>query len=644
MTQGATLDLERLEVLKGPQGTLYGLNATGGAINYIANKPTDIYTTGGQVTLGRFATGTVKGFVSGPLSDTLKIRVAGSGTLGGDWQRSYTRGEEIGQTKRFAGRVQLAWEPSDRAKIDVIANGWFDGSDTVMQQIVAFRPQVAANIGRLPQTFGYPLPPQNARAADWTPGDYARDDRFFQLGLKVGYELTDSIQLSSITAYSDYKTDAASDRDGMAPRNFNVDTEGTIKSFYQEVRLLGDAPGLTWSIGANYRHDKIYDLQVTDIGEGTNSFSAGFHFDSPNGLSNQKIETFAIFGDGELSLTDQLSLIGGVRYTKDRRDFAGCTGDDGTGDTAALYTFLSNLFRTRAGLTPPTPAQIGQCTTLSRDTFIPGLVTDSMTEDNVAFRAGVNFKPAPGSLIYASFSRGYKAGSFPTLGAAFAVGYEPAKQERLDAIEVGFKTALLDRRLRINGAAFHYDYVDKQLRGRIIDPVAGSLSKLVNIPKSRIWGIEGDVTLTPVRGLNLYASASYLHTEIKEFTGINLFSQVEDFKGQTLNFAPPWSVNAGGEYKMPLTDGLQGVFGADYAYRSRTSGFLGRDLPMDIKGYSTLDLRAGVESSDGRWSLLLWGNNVTNSYYWTTTNRGTDTITRIAAKPVTYGMTLKVGY
>lgn len=643
LTQGATLDLQRLEVLKGPQGTLYGQNSTGGAINYIANKPTDSFSAGGQLTFARFATATAEGYVSGPLSNTLKARVAASGTLGGNWQKSYTRNDQLGQTEKFAGRVLLAWEPTDRLEIDFNANGWYDGSDVVAQQLIAFRPQAASNVSRVPAVFNYPLAPENARAADWTPGNYARDDRFYQLSMKIGYELTDGLQLSSISSYSNYKTHARSDRDGMVPVNFGAVTNGYIRSLYQEARLLGHSPNFNWSIGGNYRRDKIYDQQLTSIPDATNSFSAGFHFDTVNVFSKQKIETYAVFGDGELSLTDNLSIVGGARYTRDHRDFTGCSADNGVGDTTALYTFLSALFRSRAGLAPVTPPLPGECATLATNTFISGLVSSTMTEDNVSFRAGLNYKPSAGSLIYATFSRGYKAGSFPTLGAAFAIGYGPAKQERLDAIEVGFKTALLDRKLHINGAAFHYDYYDKQLRGRIVDPVAGSLSKLVNIPRSRIWGIEGDVTLTPVEGLNLYTSASYLHTEIKEFVGINLSSQSADFKGQTLNYAPPWSVNSGGEYKWALSDQLKGVVGADYTYRSRTSGFLGRDLPMDIKAYSTLDLRAGIESSNG-WSLMVWGNNVTNTYYWTTTNRGSDTFTRIAAKPVTYGLTLKIGY
>jgi len=645
MTQGAVLDLRRLEVLKGPQGTLYGQNATGGAINYIANKPSDTFAAGAQLGYGTFNTFTGEAFVTGPLTETLTARLAVSGTHGGPWQESYTRDDSLGEQRKVAGRLSLHWQPSDRLSADFIASGWKDGSETSAAQIVGFRAQSPANIFRLPQVFSYPLTPTNARAADWAPGqDYSRDDTFYQLALKVNYDFSETLRLSSITAYSSLDTESYTDRDGMIYDNFNAGASGTIKSIYQELRISGEAGGLTWSAGANYRSDDVHDYQLADIAAGTNSYSAGFHFDTPFIRADTDVETYAFFADGEYQLNDQWSLVGGLRYTKDQRDFNGCTGDNGVGDTAALYSFLQNLFRDPRGL-PRVPAlQAGQCTTLAKDTFIGGEVVNSLAEDNVAFRGGVNFKPTPGSLLYASYSRGFKAGAFPTLGAAFAVGFDPATQEQLDATEVGFKTNLFSRRLNLSGAVFNYEYTDKQLRGRIIDSVAGSLSKLVNIPESVIRGAELEVTANPMDGLNLYTSVSYLDTEIKEFVGINLFSVTENFAGQTLNYSPPWSVNLGGEYRWDVSDNLNAFVGADAAYRSRTSGFLGRDPLMDVKQYTTLDLRVGIESADGRWSASLWGANVTDTYYWTTTNRGSDTLVRNAAKPATYGVLFRVAY
>src|SRR5690606_21149030 len=130
MTQGAPLDLERVEVLKGPQGTLFGTNNTGGAINYIAAKPTHELAAGGSATYERFNKATVKGYVSGPITDTLRARVAAQGVTGGAWQRSLTRDEELGDSRQIMGRLLLDWTPTDRLRVAVNLNGFRDRSDT----------------------------------------------------------------------------------------------------------------------------------------------------------------------------------------------------------------------------------------------------------------------------------------------------------------------------------------------------------------------------------------------------------------------------------------------------------------------------------------------------------------------------------
>ncbi|MEP6867197.1 MAG: TonB-dependent receptor [Novosphingobium sp.] len=639
MTQGAVLDLQRLEVVKGPQGTLYGQNSTGGAINYIANKPTNSFAFGGQVGFARFNTATGEVFVSGPLSETVKARLSVSGTLGSDWQKSFTRDDSLGQVAKAAARLQLAWDAADRLNVQFIGSGWIDRSDTPAAQIIGFRPQTPANVARFPQTFNSPLTPLNARAANWDPTkNYARNDSFYQLALKASYDLGSDIQLTSISAYSHYKTQAYNDRDGIVPTNFQFTTNGKITSFYQELRLGGTSGALTWSVGGNYRKDHVYDYQLNDLIDATNTFTFGKKFNNAVVFSDQHVETFAIFADGEYEIVPSLSVVGGVRYTKDTRRFEGCSADSGDGLTSSLYTTLSAFFRGRAGLAPLAPLAPGVCVTLAPPTFTSGLVTDRLSEDNVAFRAGLNFKPTTDTLIYGTFSRGYKAGSFPTLGAAFAIGYGAANQERVDAIELGVKAAFLDRKLNINAALFDYDYRDKQLRGRIIDPVAGNLSKLVNIPKTKIQGFEVEASVRPFSGLTLNGAVTYIKTEIKEFVGINFFNTTENFVGQTLPFTPAWSVNGGGEYRFAMDADKDLFAGADLTYRSKTSGFIGNDPGVGINAYTTLDLRAGVEAKDGRWKFTVWGNNVTNAYYWSGSNRNSDTLIHYAARPATYGI------
>lgn len=641
MTQGALLDLERVEVLKGPQGTLYGLNATGGAINYIANKPTDEPSFGGQLGYGSFDTASAEFYVGGRLSQTLKARWSLNGTLADNWQRSLTHDGELGRLARSATRLLLSWEPTEKLSIDFNGNGWLDRSHTQATQVAAFRALTPANIPLLLDVFSSPILPADARAADWNPErDYGRDDDFFQLSLQTKYRLSEHTDLKSISAWSRYDSAAFNDRDGIAPESSEFATRAEIDSHYQELRLSGMTEALQWSAGANFRKDSTYDSQVADVTRSSNTFVGNLKLNRARLFSAQDVKSYAAFADGELALAPRLSVMAGVRYTHDRREFTGSTCDDGAGDFAAVFTLLSNEFRSGAGL-PPLPAiSPGQCVTLSAVGFDPGIVHDTMIEDNVSFRSGLGFRPTQESLLSASFSRGFKAGSFPTLSAVSELSYAPATQERVDALEVGFRTAHFDRRLRLNGTAFRYDYHDKQFRAGILDPGFGLLVKLSNIPRSTIKGAEIEVAASPFSGLTLDVAASYIKTEVTRFTGINLLGQSENFSGQTLPYTPPWSVNAGGQFNWTLGKDLNTFMGVGYTYRSRTSGYIGRDQPLDVDEYATIDFRAGVESGDDRWRVSIWGTNVTNRHYWTSAEKHSDTIIRYAARPSMYGVLL----
>lgn len=636
MSQGAVLDLERIEVLKGPQGTLYGQNSTAGTINYVAAKPSDELEAGVELGFARFNTLTASGYVGGPLSDTVRVRLSAKATVGDEWQRSITRADELGETNRGAARLLVDWTPSDRLTVNLNLNGWYDRSDFQALQLVGFTPARPANIPRLPQVFNSPFAPNKARAADWTPGlDYGRDDRFLQAALRARWALNDDVQVTSISAYSDYKTHGLLDRDGMTPVNFELELTGRIKSFYQELRLSGDHGPVTWSLGANYRNDDVEDLQDTSIREGTSIVNA---YRRTPVIGNQDVETYAAFADGEFRVNDAWSVVGGVRYTKDKRDWEGCTSDSGAGDLSAFFSPIINVLRGARGLGPLPPVPPGQCVTLDEQ-LNPGLLHKSLHEDNVSWHGGVNWKPLARTLVYASLSKGYKAGAFATIGSTTEVQNRPVTQEQLLAYEVGFKTSLLENAAQVNGALFYYDYKNKQQRGRIIDPTFGSLSTQVNVPKSRVKGGEVEAVWHPVRPLTLYASYLYLDTEIREFVGINFASQREDFAGQSLNFSSKHSVNAGVSYERELAEGLTGFVGADLSYRSQTSAFFGNVPGQEIDGYTLLDLRAGLQAPDERWRLSVWGANVTNTYYWNNVVRGTDGIARSAGRPATYGVT-----
>ena len=277
--------------------------------------------------------------------------------------------------------------------------------------------------------------------------------------------------------------------------------------------------------------------------------------------------------------------------------------------------------------------------------FTPGLVRSTLDQDNVSWRAGAEWTPTSRTLIYANVSKGYKAGGFPDLAASVASQFQPASQESVQAYEVGFKTTLLERTLQLNGAGFYYDYKDKQILGRVLDPIFGALLKLINVPKSDIAGAELQLVWTPLRGLTVTAGGSYIDSQILDhFTNFDPNGAVKDFNGEAFPNTPKWQFVSDIDYRWDLADGLRAFVGGDLTYQDSTNSQLGELPLLDVKAYALIDLRAGVETRDGAWRVSVWGRNVGNTYYWTAANRDLDTTVRFAGMPATFGMSLSYRY
>ncbi|MCF8710398.1 TonB-dependent receptor [Rhizorhapis sp. SPR117] len=446
MTTGAGLDMERVEVLKGPQGILFGQNSTGGAINFIAAKPTDYNAAGADVSYDSQGLVNLQGFVSGPISDTLAIRVAARTEQGGNWQRSYTRDDRQGQSTLMIGRVLLAWEPTADLSVQLNVNGWRDKSDNQAAQFGG----ISAITGRTPAIIvNYPEAPSENKFADWDPdGNFARNDNFVQISGRVDYDVSDVVKLTSLTSYSELNRDASSDVDGTQFTNYTVRSTGLIHSFYQELRVTWDI-SQQWRLmlGANYGHDYIEDEAnpTAPLGFSSSSFTAA---ETPG---TAKIDRAAVFGTLDWEATDTVTLQGGLRYTNAKRKYEGCTLN--TGADRSLTDLVAGTGDRLRGF--EIPIATGDCATLGPPPdFLPGPVVGKLDEDSLSFRANVNWQVAPRALLYANVSRGFKEGVFPISGATFSFSLQPAVQEEVLAYETGFKLGLADRRVQINGAVF----------------------------------------------------------------------------------------------------------------------------------------------------------------------------------------------
>jgi iron complex outermembrane receptor protein len=655
-TRATGLDLQRVEVLKGPQGTLFGQNATGGAINFITAKPTDTLRAGVDASYGRFNEIDLSGFVSGPLAEGVKARLAVRRLQSDDWQKSQTRAATMGKVDQTMGRLLLDFDPSDRLHIGLNINGYIDRSDVPAAQYVAFAPLVPTLAGDVVRIANSPVAPRSNRVADWDPGrDFARDNWFVQVAGRVDYHLTPDILLTSISAYSRYHNDHVQDVDGTAQPNIVFKDRGDIESVNQELRVTATlADRATLILGANYEDHRVNETQdgLQAYGSSNRRFTVLLGappYYSYQNLSRQDSEATAVFGNLDFDVTDQVTLHAGGRYTDYSTRFSGCTADGadpvvGPGIGVAIGP-LFNALRAGRGLGPITfiPG-VGKCVTGDIN-LVPGRVESKLSEDNFSWRLGADFKPVDGTLLYANVSKGYKNGSYPTLAGSSIVQFQPVVQEEVTAYEAGIKVQLLDRSVQFNGAVYHYDYRDKQMRGRLIDPVFGALEALVNVPKSRVNGAEVQITAAPIKGLMLNLGASYVDSKVLgSFLNFTPLGVQQQFGGEPFPLTPKWQVIGGAAYEWPVGEALKAFVNLDATYQSHTNGSFGRPAVLDIESYTTVDGRIGVKSEDDRWRASLWVRNLFDAYYYTNAARGLDTIYRQPGRPRMFGVAVTYRY
>ena len=260
--RGVNLDLERVEILKGPQGTLFGQNSTGGAINFIAAKPTKNFAAGIDASYGSFNATDVSGFISGPLTETLGVRLAVQSIKSDAWQRSYTTNAENGADDVQNARLTLVWDPTEQLKVQLSLNSFTDKSDSQAGQLIGISPALPDAAPFVPGLLTYPRAPANARAADFNPdADYRNDNKFRQLSARVDYQLSNEMVLTSITSVSRFDQELFLDVDGTTLFNFSRDTNGKIKSFSEELRLAGEFNKDTiYTVGATYSKDDVKEF------------------------------------------------------------------------------------------------------------------------------------------------------------------------------------------------------------------------------------------------------------------------------------------------------------------------------------------------------------------------------------------------
>ncbi|WP_417233240.1 TonB-dependent receptor, partial [Brevundimonas sp.] len=610
-TQGALFDVARLEVLRGPQGTLYGRNTTGGAVNIITNAPTRELSAGVVAEYGTFDRFKIEGFVSGPLSDNLRVRLAAITDQGGAWQYNRDTGEALGDVDKTAIRGRLVWDINDNVNINLNATYARDQSDGLGFRLLSSYPAIGGPVYP-PDTewriTGWRISPALAAAAGVPlSAKPFRDNEGFDLNAIVRADLG-PVNLTSISAYQTFDRKEYNDWDSTRFYESDVLFYNTIKVLSQELRLDSNNEGpFQWMVGAHY----------------ANESNEGGFFTQFRGLAplietayDQSVEAIGVFSNGSYELSERLRLVGGLRYEYEERSL----------------TSVGTQLLTGGAVPPP--------------------VTYTTDLSEVSGRFGMEYDLSDDALFYANVARGVKSGGFTTYNATSSTPFRP---EIVWAYEAGAKTELFDRRIRLNGAVFYYDYRDQQVQGLEYDRDNGRLGKITNVPESHIYGGEVEFTWVVVPGLELSQNVGYKRGKYDVFNAIDGPATdaanpvngpwdviiTNDLSDQRLGF-PTLTYGGAVSYNWAVGD-LEFRAETNYSYRSDLYSVSANSI---IPAYWLANASLSVGPSSADWTVTLWSRNIFDQYFEESRNGFNSSSRRTASphQPRTVGVRLNLKY
>jgi len=639
MTSGQMFDIERIEVLKGAQGDLYGRNSTGGAINFISNKPSQDFGAGVNLDYGRYDYTKLDGHVTGTLSDTVQGRLAfTSSQQDAGLQKHLVTGEELGEKDKAAVRALINWDASDDLSLLLDLHTAQDKSDGWAQQAYKI---IGISGGTLIPVNPAELNPGDPRDAAWDLKPEL-DQKSAGGSITVNWDLNEQLTLTSISAYDQFERDDTSDWDGISLEDFNIRNITEINSFSQELRLSAEGTGYSWIAGlylSSDSVDEIYRAWLNDSGA-----SLGILGESESRYK-QDTDTRALFGHAEFELTEQWRLTLGARYTHEKRDWQGCSYDS-DGGMATLYELL--------GLrkTGNTSFAQGDCITvdgaggsLNSDGYLEVDNTpfkDQMITENLSGKITLDYAATDDLLIFGTIGTGFKSGGYNGALANDIAQFAPYQEEETLTAELGLKATLFEGSMQLNGALFYYDYRDKQVTGAT-DTLVGPLTTTVNVPRSEIEGAELELQWRPLQGLDVKLGVAYLDTMVKQFDTMSpVLTHFTDAKGAELPNTSQWQYNGLIGYEYPLSGGLLVRAVTDFSYTdsyyTNMEGSLGEVDEWHVKDYWLVNARLALVAADGSWEVALWGRNLADKYYYPSTTWGTDTVNRSAGPGKTYGI------
>jgi outer membrane receptor protein involved in Fe transport len=578
-TQGLLFDLARVEILRGPQGTLYGRNTTGGAINFITARPTATFSAGVDADYGSFDLTRAEGFVSGPIGGGWRARLSAATEQGGGFQHDRASGRSLGDADRIGARGQLAYAGG---ALDLLLQGQFGRDRSEATGLYLFAPLGTTPADTNRRTTGWggsaPFAALIGKRADSKP---FRDNRTAGATANATLDLG-AAKLTSVTAWEHFRRREYNDWDATAQALAGTFFGSTARTFSQEVRLASAAEtGTRWIVGGYFADERLRDHFDSDFQQSLGFLALTSY--------RQRARTVAGFGQLDLPVDARLTLTGGARIEHERRRL-----DDFATTTSPMIGIGVRGASARQGFTQLTG------------------------------KLAANYRLDDRTLLYASASRGVKSGGFTAYNTLTPNQLAPFRPEVLYASEAGAKSRSADGRLRVSGAAFYYDYRQQQVQSAIFDPVYGAVGKIVNAPRSHIYGVETELTWRPAPGFEITQGLTWRKGKYDRFVDLDIAASTAAGAARTTNRAgqdqgfPHWSYNGAASYSFAL-GGSSLTAAADYAYRGPLQPvLLGPRYRVD--DYWLVNATVTFAPNVGPWSLGVYVRNLTATHYDLTRN------------------------
>lgn len=572
-------DLERVEILRGPQGTLFGRNSTGGLANYITKKPTDQFDGYAMATYGSYNQFRVEGAVGGALADGLRVRLSGATDYGDGWWKN-TAGKDTNQQKFWGVRGQISADLSSRLQADFSLSydkNPYARNGTYSSEPIYIDP-ATGRLAPLPSDVdAYGTGPGRDRLGNGGPGGNPRRSAFNDYGfltkekasptLRLNWDLNDELSLTSLTNYTWFTYGYREDCDGSILDTCDFGSGQNLDQWSQELRLSGQDDRLNWTAGLYYLNIKQKNNQI--FNSLTDDFTIINNFD-------QKVESISAFGQFAYMLSDKFRFTMGGRILRDVKTFSSVATFGAFGDTSApvVYDFSQ--------------ATVGDVAKNKKTDW--------------SGRIQIDYIPSDDTLLYASASRGVKGAGFNTnLGAALTLEQTPFKGERVYAYEAGAKLKLFDRKLRFNNSLFYYDYQNFQafqFQG---------IQSFVTNNDAYMYGAESEIASSPMKGLDIILGVSYLKTKVKD-----VMTFIGDILDQRALNAPTWTVN--GLIRKSFDLGPNSLsFQYAFNYASTRYSSVDNSYAVQLNAATIHNARISYDVKDMGFEVAVFANNFTNT-------------------------------